>query len=120
MSESETINQEQVLSQDLHPGMTIRIHERIKDVSSKGEERERIQIFEGMIIGMRGSGISKTMTIRRVHKGFGVEKIYPLKTPSLTKIEVVKTAKIRRAKLSFLQNLKKPFKRKLRETFIKS
>jgi len=102
---------------DVKPGMTIRVHERIKDLNAKGEERERIQIFQGMVIGIHGSGISKTMTIRREHKGYGVEKIYPLTSPTVTKIELVKTAKVRRAKLAYLQNLRNRFKRKLKETW---
>lgn len=103
---------------DLRPGMTIRIHERIKDVSPKGEERERIQIFQGIIMGIRGGGIRKTMTLRRIAKGYGVEKIYPLNTPIISKIELVKTAKVRRAKLAFLGDLRHPFKRKLKETWV--
>jgi large subunit ribosomal protein L19 len=106
-------------AKELKAGMTIRVHERIKDISAKGEERERIQIFEGVIMGLRGGAISKTMTVRRVSKGYGVEKIYPLETPSVTKIEVIKIAKVRRAKLSFLRNITKPFKRKFKETIIK-
>lgn len=99
----------------IKPGMTIRVHERIKDLNAKGEERERIQVFQGMVVGLRGAGLSKTMTLRREHKGFGVEKIYPLASPVVTKVELVKTAKVRRAKLSYLQNLRQRFKRKLKE-----
>lgn len=101
---------------DIRPGMTVRVHERIKDISAKGEERERIQLFEGIVLGLRGSGPSKSMVIRRVSKGFGVEKIYPLHTPTIAAVDIVKTAKVRRAKLSFLQDLRHPFKRKLKET----
>ncbi len=106
--------------EELRPGMTVRIHERIKDVSPKGEERERIQIFQGIIMGIRGGGIQKTMTIRRIAKGYGVEKIYPLNTPIIAKIELVKTAKVRRAKLAFLGDLRNPFKRKLKETWVET
>lgn len=102
---------------DLRPGMTIRLHERIKDVSAKGEERERIQIFQGMIIAMRGNGISRTMTVRKVTGGYGVEKIYPLHSRVIAKLELVKQAKVRRAKLSYLKNVKNHFKRKLKETW---
>ncbi|MFA6132041.1 MAG: 50S ribosomal protein L19 [Patescibacteria group bacterium] len=100
---------------DVKPGMTIRVHERIKDLNAKGEERERVQIFQGMVIGIHGAGVSKTMTIRREQKGYGVEKIYPLISPTVTKVELVKTAKVRRAKLAYLQNLRNRFKRKLKE-----
>jgi len=105
-------------TEDVRPGMTVRIHERIKDVSPKGEERERIQVFQGMVIGIRGSGISKTMTIRREHKGYGAEKIFPLKSPVIASVELVKTAKVRRAKLAHLQDLRHPFKRKMKETWV--
>jgi len=104
---------------ELRPGMTVRVHEKIKDVSSKGEERERIQIFEGMILSLRGSGVSKTMTVRKVSKGFGVEKIYPVNSPVIDKIELVKTARVRRAKLWFVTDLKQRFRRRLKETWIK-
>ncbi len=102
---------------DVKPGMTIRLHEKIKDLNAKGEERERVQIFQGMVIGIRGAGDCKTMTIRRQHKGYGTEKIYPLKSPVIAKIELVKTAKVRRAKLGYLQSLKNRFKRKLKEVW---
>ena len=100
---------------DLRSGMTIRLHETIKDVSPKGEERERVQVFEGIILDIRGAGDSKTISIRKVSKGVVVEKIFPLRSPNIAKIEIVKTAKIRRGNLSFLRN----FKRKLKETWIK-
>ncbi len=111
--EGQTIN-----AADLRPGMTIRLHERIKDVSPKGEVRERIQVFQGIVTGVRGAAGSKTMTIRRVQKGYGVEKIFPLKSPIIAKMELVKSAKVRRAKLSFLGDLRHPFKRKMKETWV--
>ena len=95
--------------------MTIRVHERIEDVSPKGEKRQRIQIFQGMVIGVHGSGLSKTMTIFREQKGYGVEKIYPLFSPVVTAIECVKRAQVRRAKLNFLTNPRRRFKRKFKE-----
>jgi len=101
---------------EIKSGMTVRVHEKIKDVSPKGEERERIQVFEGMVIGLRGSGTSRTMTVRKVSKGFGVEKIYPINSPAIDKVELVKTARVRKAKLGYLKNLKRRFKRKLKET----
>ncbi|MFH1253487.1 MAG: 50S ribosomal protein L19 [Candidatus Uhrbacteria bacterium] len=102
-------------STEIKAGMTIRVHERVKDLNAKGEERERIQVFQGMVTGVRGAGITKTMTIRRENKGFGVEKIYPLSSPVISKIELVKTAQVRRAKLSYLQDPRRRFKRKLKE-----
>ncbi|KKW44382.1 MAG: 50S ribosomal protein L19 [Parcubacteria group bacterium GW2011_GWA2_56_7] len=106
---------------DIKPGMVVRVHEIIKDMNAKGEERERVQVFEGMVLGLRGSDVSRTMTIRRVNKGYGVEKIYPLASPHIKKIEVVRQFKVRRAKLGFLRGtvkrgvMKKRFGRKLKE-----
>lgn len=101
---------------ELEAGMTIRVHERIKDVSPKGELRERIQVFEGMLLWLKGSGISRTMTVRKISKGFAVEKIYPINSPVVVKIELVKKARVRRAKLGYLKDAKRRFKRKLKET----
>lgn len=105
---------------DLRPGQTVRVHERIVDISPKGEERQRIQVFEGIILGVRGSGLSRTFTIRKVSGGVGVEKIFPVHSPVIAKIELVKTARVRRAKLTFLTNLRRRFKRKLKETYADS
>ena len=105
---------------DLKAGMTVRVHEKIKDVSPKGQPRERIQVFEGMIIGLRGAGVSRTMTVRKnSNGGFGVEKIYPINSPVVAKVELVKTARVRQAKLGYLKNIKKRFKRRLKETWVK-
>ncbi|MFZ2681612.1 MAG: 50S ribosomal protein L19 [Patescibacteria group bacterium] len=92
-------------------GQTLRVHEKIQDLNAKGEARERIQVFEGLVLGVRGKGASKSFTIRKVTNGFGVEKIFPISSPNLNKIELVKTFKIRRARLSFV----KDFGRRLRE-----
>lgn len=100
---------------EIKPGMTVRVHQKIKDVTPSGEEKERVQIFEGMVVAMRGSGISKTMTVRKVSFGVGVEKIYPMNMPSIDKIEPIKQAKVRKAKLHFLVDSKK----RLKETVIK-
>ena len=103
---------------EVKAGQTVRIHERIKDVSPKGEVRERIQVFEGIVLGVKGAGVSRTLTIRKISAGgFGVERIYPVNSPIISKIELVKTAKVRRAKLSFLSKVAVPFKRKFKDTY---
>lgn len=94
------------------PGMTVRIHQRITDVTPEGKERERIQIFDGIVLARHGgSGESATITVRKISEGIGVEKIFPLHLPTIEKIEVVKRARVRRARLYFLRTNPK----KLRE-----
>ena len=98
---------------DLKPGMVVRVHEIIKDTNAKGEERQRVQVFEGTILGFAGSGIARTMTVRKVTGGIGVEKIYPLSSPHVEKVEVVKQLRVRRSKLWFLRKGKT--KRRMKE-----
>lgn len=96
---------------DIKPGMTIKVHQKIKEITPKGE-KERIQIFEGMVLARKkGKGITSTITVRKVSNGIGVEKIFPLHSPSIAKIEPVKQARIRRSKLYYLRT----YKKKLRE-----
>jgi large subunit ribosomal protein L19 len=98
----------------LQPGDTVRVHVRVKETSVKEEikgkpketERERVQIFEGLVIGLRGSGTRATMTVRKVSFGEGVERICPLHARTIEKIEVVKQARVRRAKLYYLRDRK--------------
>ena len=105
---------------ELRSGMTVKVHEKIEDVTPKGEKRIRVQIFEGIILGIRGAGVSRTMTVRKVSDGIGVEKIYPMASPAIAKIELVKTAHVRRAKLNFLTDRKYRFARKLKEVWVKT
>jgi len=79
-------------------GDTVRVHVKIKE-----DEKTRIQVFEGIVIGKKGSGISATFTVRRISYGEGVERIFPVHCPSINKIEVVKKGKVRRAKLYYLR-----------------
>lgn len=97
----------------LKPGMTVRVYQKIKELSAKGEEKERIQYFDGIIIAKKhGNEKGGTITVRKVSNGIGVEKIFPLNLPSIAKIEVKKEAQVRRAKLYFLRNYKKKLKEK--------
>lgn len=80
-------------------GDTVRVHNKIKEGT-----RERIQMFEGTIIARKGGGISETFTVRKISYGVGVEKTFPLHSPNVDKIEIVRTAKVRRAKLYYLRD----------------
>ena len=103
---------------ELKPGMTVRIHQKIKELNSKGEEKERIQYFEGMIIARKhGKETGSTITVRKISDGVGVEKIFPLNLPTITKIEIKKVADVRRAKLNYL---KSGYKKRLKETVVKT
>jgi len=98
---------------ELKPGMTVRIHQKIKELNIKGEEKERIQYFEGLIIAMKhGKEAGASITVRKISDGIGVEKIFPLHLPTITKIEIKKQVKVKRAKLYFL---KRGYKKKLKE-----
>ena len=102
---------------DLKPGMTVRVYQKIKEVNIKGEEKERIQYFEGMIITRKhNKEIGGTITVRKTSEGIGVEKIFPLNLPSIDKIEVKKIAKVSRAKLYFLR---RGYKKRFKETVVK-
>ena len=82
-------------------GDTVRAHIRIVE-----GEKERTQVFEGIVIRLHGGGARETMTVRKVSFGVGVERILPLHSPRLVKVEVVKRAKVRRAKLYYLRELR--------------
>jgi large subunit ribosomal protein L19 len=86
---------------NIQPGMQIKVHERIKE-----GDKERNQVFEGVVLAKKhGKGISATITVRNISSGVGVEKIWPIHSPKITKIEIMKTPKVRRSKLYFLKNL---------------
>ena len=79
-------------------GDTVRVHLKVREGN-----RERIQVFEGVVIAKKHGGIEETFTVRRVSYGVGVEKVFPLHTPAIEKIEVVRHGKVRRAKLYYLR-----------------
>ena len=83
----------------LNVGDTVKVHNKIKEGT-----RERIQIFEGPIIAKHGGGISETFTVRRVSFGVGVEKTFPVHSPNVDKVEIVRVGKVRRAKLFYLRD----------------
>jgi len=98
-------------------GDTVRVHVRVKETQVKDEgkgkkgkdketERERVQVFEGVVIGLKGAGARATMTVRKISFGHGVERIFPLHARTIEKIEVVKQARVRRAKLYYLRERK--------------
>ena len=80
-------------------GDTVRVHNRIKEGT-----RERIQMFEGTVIGKHGTGASETFTVRRVAYGCGVEKTFPIHSPNVVDVDVVRVGKVRRAKLYYLRD----------------
>ncbi|HWO77934.1 MAG TPA: 50S ribosomal protein L19 [Bacillus sp. (in: firmicutes)] len=86
---------------DFRPGDTVRVHVKVIEGT-----RERIQVFEGVVIKRRGGGISETFTVRKVSYGVGVERTFPVHTPKIAKLEVVRRGKVRRAKLYYLRNLR--------------
>jgi large subunit ribosomal protein L19 len=83
------------------PGDTLRVNVRVRE-----GEKERIQAFEGICIARKGGGVSETFTVRKVSSGIGVERIFPVHSPSLESIEVVRRGRVRRAKLYYLRELR--------------
>ena len=103
----------------MRPGDTVRVHVKVKETTIKDDkavgmkgkgikevERERVQVFEGLVIGLKGSGARATITVRKVSFGEGVERIFPVNATTIEKIEVVKSARVRRAKLYYLRERK--------------
>lgn len=82
----------------INVGDTVRVHVKIKE-----GERERIQVFEGTVIAKKHGGISQTFTVRRVSYGVGVERVFPIHSPKVDKVEIIRKGKVRRAKLYYLR-----------------
>jgi large subunit ribosomal protein L19 len=99
----ETLENEQMRLDipDFKPGDTIRVHARIKE-----GDKERIQVFQGAVIRKRKGGTGATFTVRKVSYGIGVERIFPLHSPSIDKVEIVSRGKVRRGRLYYLRNLR--------------
>ncbi len=102
MTGVETVERGQLTERPaIKPGDTVRVHVKVRE-----GDKERIQVFEGMVIGMHRGGARATFTVRKVSFGQGVERIFPLHSPIIDKIDVVRTARVRRSKLYFLRELK--------------
>jgi len=85
---------------EFRPGDTMRVSVRVRE-----GDKERLQAFEGVCIGRRGAGVSETFTVRKISSGVGVERIFPLHSPNLAEIRVVRRGRVRRAKLFYLRRL---------------
>ncbi len=85
---------------EFHPGDTVNVHVRVIE-----GDKERIQQFQGVVIARHGAGMNATFTVRKISNGVGVERIFPLHSPRLAKIEMVKAGRVRRAKLYYLREL---------------
>jgi large subunit ribosomal protein L19 len=82
-------------------GDGVRVHTRVRE-----GDKERIQIFSGIVIGRKGTGLNETFTVRRISYGEGVERVFPVHSPRIAKVEVEKQGRARRAKLNYLRNRK--------------
>lgn len=85
---------------EFRPGDSVKVHVRIKE-----GDKERIQIFEGLVIGRQGGGISETYTVRKISSGVGVERTFPIHSPLVAKIEVTRRGVVRRAKINYVRKL---------------
>lgn len=92
---------------DVRSGHIVKVYQKIVEKKGKGkkqETKERVQVFEGLVIGRKGgNGINATITVRKISSGIGVEKVFPLNAPTIEKIELVKIIKTRRAKLNYMR-----------------
>ena len=86
---------------DFAPGDTVRVLSNVREGS-----KERIQVFEGVCIGRRGSGMGATFTVRKISSGIGVERVFPLHAPTVTGVEVIRRGRVRRAKLYYMRGLR--------------
>jgi large subunit ribosomal protein L19 len=102
MTVIDTVEQNQLLQRPaIKSGDTVRVHVKVRE-----GEKERIQIFEGIVIGMHRGGAGATFTVRKISFGQGVERIFPLHSPVIDRIDIVRSARVRRSKLYFLRALR--------------
>ena len=88
-------------------GDNVRVNLKIEEKDSKGNKKIRIQAFEGLVMAIQGSGVSRTFTVRKISGNVGTEKTLPVNSPKIDSIEVVRKGKVRRAKLNYIRDLKK-------------
>ena len=102
MSAIDAIERSQMVERPrMKSGDTVRVHVKVRE-----GDKERVQVFEGIVIGMHRGGLRASFTVRKVSFGQGVERIFPLHSPTIQKVEIVRSARVRRAKLYFLRDLK--------------
>ena len=103
MDTLETVAREQLKSEvpQFAPGDTVRVNVRVRE-----GEKERLQAFEGVCIARKGGGVSETFTVRKISSGIGVERVFPLHSPSVESITVIRRGRVRRAKLYYLRKLR--------------
>ena len=93
---------------DIKPGHVVKVYQKITEVKGSGKKqeiKERVQIFEGLVIGKKGGkGINATITVRKISGGIGVERVFPLNAPTIEKVELIKITKTRRAKLNYMRD----------------
>lgn len=95
------IEQEQTDLVKFQVGDTVKVHTRVVE-----GDKERIQVFTGIVIGIKGSGVNQSFTVRRIAYGLGVERVFPSNSPRIAKVEVEREGKVRRAKLNYLRHRK--------------
>ena len=102
MNAVETVERGQLAKRPaIKPGDTVKVHVKVRE-----GDKERIQVFEGVVIGQHRGGTRASFTVRKVSFGQGVERIFPLHSPTIAKVEITRSAKVRRAKLYYLRDLK--------------
>jgi len=103
MNKADAVSAAQMKSDipEFHSGDTLNVHVKVIE-----GDKERVQVFQGVVINRRGSGISETFTVRKISNGVGVERISPVHSPNIAKIERLREGKVRRAKLYYLRNLR--------------
>ncbi len=103
MGKLEAIGVDQLRSDipEFGPGDTVAVHVRVRE-----GDKERIQVFQGVVLQKRGSGINRTFTVRKISNGVGVERIFPINSPNIEKVDLLRRGRVRRAKIFYLRGLR--------------